>query len=177
MKVKAHQADEMSPEEIRAAAEELRPNAFVVAGNKVADKEAGEARTLAEARGRRELRYCAGGERFFYSWRGRMVVSAVGKFLRQEGHVAALEEWAKRPAQGAVARAVRAQEVDGKALELGRHRKPVGRKILADFAPDGAKEEPFCPDRVLWKMRNYVGGSWTRGWRRGRAGRPLVGSG
>ena len=103
LKVKAHQADEMTPEQMRAASAELKPCVFVVAGNKAADKGAGEARTMAEVRSRKEVRYCAGGENCFYSWKGRMVVAAVGRFLRQEGQAAALEEWAKRPAQGAVA--------------------------------------------------------------------------
>ena len=176
LKIKAHQAEKrveeetpgrpaltvpMTDEEFREAASSMAPNAFAVDGNSKADREANEARRIVEAGGRRAARYCAGGERFFLTWQGRMVLGSPGKFVRAVGQEAALDEWAKRPAQGAVARAVKAGEVDGASLEIGRFRSAVETGVLPAADQPGQPGHPFCPDRVLWKMRNYVGGSWT----------------
>ena len=73
-------------------------------------------------------------------------------------------QWAgskKRPAQGAVARAVRAGEVDGKSLALDQFRKPMQTKPAQARPEAGHPGKVTIPDKLLWKMRNYVGGSWT----------------
>ena len=161
LKVKAHQADELAEEEFAAQEPAMQPCGFVVAGNRSADKEANEARELAKIGQLGGVKYCAGGERFFFTWQGGMIIEGLGQFVRERGRESALEEWAKRPAQGAVARAIRSGTVDGKSLELGRFRKPVPDRVLPERQEQGWGKGPFIPDRTMWKMRNYVGGSWT----------------
>ena len=66
IKVKAHQADGM--EEWEMEQEEFDPNLFLIYGNKVADAGAERARRAGERAGFEQVRYPAGGFRFFLSW-------------------------------------------------------------------------------------------------------------
>ena len=86
-----------------------------MAGNKVADGAAVAARHAAAAGGARQLRYPAGGTRFFYTWHGGAVVEDPSTFVRQVGQKQALQAWSRRPIQGAVARELLA----GTARKLG----------------------------------------------------------
>jgi len=160
----------MTKEEIIEAAEFMVPNAFMAAGNGEADGSANRARAAAEERPG-DLRYCAGAPRFFFTWGGHMVVERVNVFVRRKGCENALEEWAARNVQGAVARAVRRREVSGEILRLSHYRGAVAERFLPESDRIGPPGQAFCPDRLLWKIRNYCGGSWTSFLHAGGAGR------
>ena len=86
------------------------------------------------------------------------MIERVTTFVRKIGREAALTAWAGRHVQGAVARAVRNREVAGAALRLGRFRGAVEERFLPQTDWIGPPGQAFCPDRVLWRIRNYSGG-------------------
>ena len=47
------------------------------------------------------------------------------------------------------------------SIKLGLFRKPPEEALLTPEESPGQSKAPFRPERVLWKLRNYVGGSWT----------------
>ena len=61
----------------------MQPCGVVVAGNRSADKEANEARELAKIGQLGGVKYCAGGERFFFTWQGGMIIEGLGQFVRE----------------------------------------------------------------------------------------------
>ena len=186
LKIKAHQGEDeegqpLPPEDLLAIADELAPNLFMVNGNHKADAAAKRARRDSEEEKRRlglaraaepTIRYAAGAPRFFFTWQGRMVVENPGRFAKRLGQEEAMKLWgaAERPIQGAVARAVLAKEVAGSSLALGAFKSAVEERFLPAEVQPGRPGAQFYPDRVLWKLRNYAGGSWTSyvrlsGWR------------
>ena len=161
LKVRAHQGDKLLAEEIEARAEEMEPNAMMVIGNKWADLGANQARQTSEEEHTPDLYYAAGSPPYFYTWGGAMVVEGISDFLRSRGREVALEMWAARPIQGAVARALRAGELSGSTMQLGGFRTPAEQLVFPPEERPGKTGKPFYPDRVMWKLRNYLGGSWT----------------
>ena len=51
--------------------------------------------------------------------------------------------------------------MNGATLDLNAFRRGAKELILPESQQPGPPGHPFCPDRVMWKLRNYVGGSWT----------------
>ena len=160
-KVDAHQADGLEEDQIEGHAQDFHQPVVLVAGNRHADLDAGAAREWGERMPVPDPWYCVGGLRFFFAWEGRMVVQHIPDFIRRAAGEEAMRAWAARPVQGAVARAVAAGEVAGPGLDLSRFRSAIRATLFPLDSYPRRAGGPFCPDMVLWRMRVYVGGSWT----------------
>ena len=123
LKVKAHQADGLFDWEIDSG--DFEPNVFTVFGNKIADAGAGAARQAAEQAGFAQIRYPAGGFRFFLTWQAAAVVEDPSAWARARGREEALHLWAERAVQGAVARAVSRREVHSASMRMGSFLRPI----------------------------------------------------
>ena len=92
---------------------------------------------------------------------GRMVIEKVAAYIRDTAGAEAMREWAARPVQGAAARAVLAGEVAPSGMSLYGYRKPIRDPMFPEGTHPRHEAATLCPDRSLWQMRVYSGGSWT----------------
>ena len=136
------------------------PCEFVVSLNEAADKAADEAMhtRLDTEPVLEDVNVPSGISRFYVTWRGRAVTQRVGDFIRRQARERAQELWAERKTQGAVARELKG--VYEGVLPLGLF-TTVKLPIVVQEWWDGEKEGDVAMDRLMWKIRNGVGGSQT----------------
>ena len=136
------------------------PCEFVVSLNEAADKAADVAmRTRLDTEPvLGDVRVPSGISRFYVAWRGRAITQRVGDLIRKQARERAQELWAERKTQGAVAREL--QGLYEGVLPLGIFTTVKLPNAVQEWW-DGEKGGEVAMDRLMWKIRNGVGGSQT----------------
>lgn len=136
--------------------EECVPNPFVVSLNEQADACAGAAVACGALP---SVRLPAGLPRFYYTCDGKAVVTNIGKFLRNYGSVSAFALWKQRARHGVIPRVMPG---------LCRGILPLRQYAVLDIPQEveriwwGAKDVAVNLEGLVWKLRHYIGGSYTQ---------------
>lgn len=136
--------------------EQCVPNLFVVSLNEQADTCAGAAVACGALP---RVRVPAGLPRFFYTCDGKAVVSNIGKYLRNLGSTRAFNLWKQRERHGVIPRVLPG---------LYKGILPLRQYAAVEIPQEieriwwGAKDTMVNLECLVWKLRHYIGGSYTQ---------------
>ena len=137
------------------------PCVFVCSINEEADAVADGAVAMQQHTQVNDVKIPAGLPRFYFTWRGKAIVENVGKFVRKVGENMGERAWAERKDQGRLASVLGDIYHGSMPLNL-YYEVPLSAELRPYWFKKGTDHLGMVGiERIVYKLRMYIGGSLT----------------